>query len=180
MHDHYKLFLDKQTIFECNIELEGAAVKNAKARVVLENGDHSMLFEGTIDSYGKCKIPIKKLRGLYNEGDSGEIRLEVIAEDSYFQPWSSTYITETAKKMRVEVSGHAAPETPKLKVEVKSNSSQSKIVNEIVSSLRSKNVTKENINKKMKLVKNEIKSYLEESDHSFDTHTIITNVVNQL
>jgi hypothetical protein len=180
MNDHYKLFLDKQTLFECKVELEGADIRNARARVVVENTNHSVLFEGQIDSTGKCTIPIKKLRGLFNEGDSGDIKLEIIAEDLYFQPWSNKFKTEMSKKMTVEVVENQSHSTPKLKVEVNSNSDQDRVVNEIISSLHRKNISKDNISNKMHIVKKEIKNNLISLDESFDMSKIIAQVVKNL
>ena len=58
----YKLFTDKTELFECNIKLEGAALKNSQARLLIESSDLSLIFKGTINSDGKCQIPIKKLK----------------------------------------------------------------------------------------------------------------------
>ena len=55
----YKLFTDKQEIFECKIHLEGASLNNASSRIVVNTSDLNLMFEGTIDSKGNCKIPIK-------------------------------------------------------------------------------------------------------------------------
>ena len=43
----YKLYTDKQEIFECDIQLEGASLNNSKARLVIETTDLSLLFKGT-------------------------------------------------------------------------------------------------------------------------------------
>jgi len=99
----YKLYTDKQETFECDIQLEGASLTNSKARLVIETTDLALLFKGTIDSNGKCKIPIKRLKGILGENSQGTIKLEVIAEDTYFTPWESNFEVETAKKVQVEV-----------------------------------------------------------------------------
>ena len=78
----YKLFTDKTELFECDIKLEGASLKKSKARLVVETSDYSLLFNGKISSNGKCEIPIKKLKGLIDEDTIGNIRLEIIAEDT--------------------------------------------------------------------------------------------------
>ena len=99
----YKLYTDKQEIFECDIQLEGASLNNSKARLVIETTDLSLLFKGNITSEGKCKIPVKRLKGLLGENSKGTIKLEVIAEDTYFIPWESNFEVDTAKKVQVEV-----------------------------------------------------------------------------
>jgi hypothetical protein len=103
--------------------LQGASLRNSIARIVIESQDINLLFTGTIDSQGKCKVPIKKLSGLLGENTTGKLKLEVIADETYFVPWSSDFsvlaskgitvevksqdadmITETANKMNVQVS----------------------------------------------------------------------------
>ena len=73
------------------------------------------MFEGTIDSKGNCKVPIKKLKGLLGENDSGKIKLEVIAEDTYINPWESTFVVDTAKKIKVQVKEQKTPMIKKSK-----------------------------------------------------------------
>ena len=99
----YKLFTDKTELFECNISLQGASLKKSKARLVVETQDYSLLFNGSINSNGKCEIPIRKLKGLIDEDTNGSIRLEIIAEDTFFTPWQSDFEVETSKKVTVEV-----------------------------------------------------------------------------
>ena len=99
----YKLFTDKTELFECNISLQGASLKKSKARLVVETQDYSLLFNGSINSNGKCEIPIRKLKGLIDEDTSGNIRLEVIAEDIFFTPCQSDFEVETSRKVTVEV-----------------------------------------------------------------------------
>jgi TusA-related sulfurtransferase len=99
----YTLYTDKQELFECSISLEGASVKNSQARLIVESDNLNILFKGTIDSSGKCTVPIKKLKNLLEESTKGKIRLEVIADDTYFTPWESDFEVETARKVTVEV-----------------------------------------------------------------------------
>ena len=101
----YKLYTDKKEIFECKITLEGASLKDATSRMVINTPDLKLMFEGTIDNNGNCKIPIRKLRGLLGEDSKGTMKLEVIAEDTYFLPWESDFIVDTSKKIKVEVKG---------------------------------------------------------------------------
>ena len=105
----YKLYTDKQEIFECNIFLEGASLTQATSRIIVETQDLKLLFEGTIDKDGNCKVPIKKLRGLVSENTKGTMKLEVIAEDTYFLPWESDFEVDTAKKIKVEVKQQSKP-----------------------------------------------------------------------
>jgi len=99
----YKLFTDKTELFECNIKLEGASLKNSRARLLVESEDLNLIFNGTISSTGKCQIPIKKLKGLLDESVEGNLKLEVIADDTYFTPWESKFTVDTSRKVTVEV-----------------------------------------------------------------------------
>ena len=101
----YKLFTDKTELFECNIKLEGASLKKSHARLLIESDseDIALVFKGTITTDGKCKIPVKKLKGLIPENTGGNIKLEVIAEDTYFTPWESKFTVDAAKKITVEI-----------------------------------------------------------------------------
>ena len=54
--------------------------------------------------------------------ENGNIRLEVIADDMYFSPWSSEFNLETSKKVTVEVKQQVKTpiieSRPKLKVNI--------------------------------------------------------------
>jgi hypothetical protein len=104
----YKLFTDKTELFECNIKLEGAKLKDSQARLIIESENVNLLFKGQITPEGKCLIPIKKLKGLLEGETKGEIKLEVIAEDTYFMPWKSEFVVEASKKLTVEVKSQDA------------------------------------------------------------------------
>ncbi len=104
----YKLFTDKTELFECDIKLQGASLNKSKARLVVETSDYSLLFNGSISSQGKCEIPIRKLKGLIDEDTTGNIRLEVIAEDTYFTPWKSEFQIDASKKVTVEVKSQSS------------------------------------------------------------------------
>jgi len=99
----YKLYTDKQELFECDIQLEGASLTDSKTRLIIETEDLALLFKGKIDKGGKCQIPVKRLKGLLGESVKGTIKLEVIAEDTYFTPWESDFEVEASKKVQVEV-----------------------------------------------------------------------------
>ena len=96
----YTLYSDKQNIFECDIQLEGASLSQAFARVILEGKDLNLVFNGDINSDGNCRINLPKLNML-KEG--GEMKLEVIADDMYFNPWNSDFELKKSKNITVEV-----------------------------------------------------------------------------
>ena len=45
----YKLFTDKSEVFKCNIKLEGASLKNSSVRLIIEQEDVNLMFEGNIN-----------------------------------------------------------------------------------------------------------------------------------
>ena len=99
----YKLFTDKSELFECDIKIEGTSLSKSTARIIVETSDYSLMFNGKISSDGKCTIPIRKLKGLIDESSKGNMRLEVIAEDTYFVPWKSEFEIQASKSVTVEV-----------------------------------------------------------------------------
>ena len=99
----YKLYTDKPELFECDIKIEGASLNQSTARLVVETSEYSLMFNGKISKDGKCEIPVRKLKGLIDESTTGNIRLEVIAEDTYFTPWKSDFAIEASKTVTVEV-----------------------------------------------------------------------------
>ena len=114
----YKLYTDKPELFECDIKIEGASLKKSTARLVVETSEYSLMFNGQISAEGKCKIPIRKLKGLIDESSKGNIRLEVIAEDTYFTPWKSEFDIQASKQVTVEVQSQNRPIMIENKVKV--------------------------------------------------------------
>lgn len=98
----YKILLDKNKVFECNVKIEGAALDQSEARLLLETEDFTLSFKGNIKSDGTVKIPINKLKGILKENYTGKISLEIIAEDTVFKPWESEYQTDVSKKVEVK------------------------------------------------------------------------------
>lgn len=158
----YTLYTDKQELFECSISLEGASVKNSKVRLVVEADNLNLLFKGTIDSSGKCTVPIRKLKNLLEESTKGKIRLEVIADDTYFTPWESDFEVETAKKVTVEVKSQTNKNTlteTKTGVTVK-NIKVGDHVQNLSKMLVKENINVSNMSKNKDKLNNIIASYL--------------------
>ena len=165
----YKLFTDKAELFECNISLQGASLKKSKARLVVETSDYSLLFKGEINSNGKCEIPIKKLKGLIDENTTGNIRLEVIAEDTFFTPWESDFEVDASKKVTVEVKSQTAKKPiveTKVKVKVKEEkptlTEKDHIIN-LFKLLIKEDINVENISFKRNALNNIVATYLQEN-----------------
>jgi|TARA_R110000823_G_scaffold126762_2_gene254063 hypothetical protein len=98
-----KLYTDRAEVFECNVALKGASLKNSSIRAVLKLADKSLLYEGKIASSGKSEIIFPKLKNILEEGDAGTMVLEVIADDAYFQPYKEKFTVQTSKKAVVEI-----------------------------------------------------------------------------
>ena len=181
----YKLFTDKSELFECNISLQGASLKKSKARLVVETSDYSLLFNGEINSNGKCEIPIRKLKGLIDESTTGNIRLEVIAEDTFFTPWESDFEVDASKKVTVEVKSQTAKKPiveTKVNVKVKEEkptlTEKDHIVN-LFKLLIKEDINVENISYKRNALNNIVATYLKENPVK-DTGKIINGVLKIL
>jgi hypothetical protein len=143
----YKFYKDKNENFECNIGLEGASLSNAQARLILENEEFNLIFEGNIDKNGKCVVPIKKLK-ILTEGLTGTLKLEVIVDDdTYFLPFQDQFTIGVDKKITVEALGQTVKSDKKVIVEVKEQNNISNVVNEMYDRFQSKNINIRNIKK---------------------------------
>ena len=178
----YKLFTDKNELFECNISLQGASLKKSKARLVVETSEYSLLFNGTISKGGKCEIPIRKLKGLIDEDTSGNIRLEVIAEDTFFTPWESDFEVETSKKVTVEVKSQTTKKPiVEAKVKVKENitTSEKQHVINLLKLLIKEEININNISYKRNKLNNIVATYLKENTVK-NTDKVIGGVLRYL
>ena len=178
----YKLFTDKAELFECNISLQGASLKKSKARLVVETPDYSLLFNGTISKGGKCEIPIKKLKGLIDENTSGNIRLEVIAEDTFFTPWESDFEVETSKKVTVEVKTQTTKKPiveAKVKVKEKPTITEKQHVINLFKLLIKDDINVDNISYKRNALNNIVATYLKENRVK-NTSKVINGVLKVL
>ena len=180
----YTLFTDKTELFECNIKLEGASLKNSQARLIIESEDINLLFKGQITQDGKCIIPIKKLKGLLEGSTKGEIKIEVIAEDTYFTPWKSEFVVEASKKLTVEVKSQdaaiIAESTPKVQVsgikEVEENIDPiTEHIVKLVKLLIKEDINLNNLSIKKDKVNNIIATYTKENPIQ---ETLLPEVIN--
>ena len=181
----YKLFTDKSELFECDIKLEGASLSKSKARLVVETSDYSLLFNGSINSSGKCEIPIRKLKGLIDESTTGNIRLEVIAEDTYFTPWESDFEVDASKKVTVEVKSQSTKKPiveTKVKVKVKDEkptlTEKDHVIN-LFKLLVKEDINVDNISFKRNELNNVVATYLQENTVK-NTNKVINGVLRVL
>lgn len=181
--EKYTLYTDKPNSFQCKLELEGASLKNASARVILEGSSRSFLFEGKISPSGQCEISLEKLSEIFSVGESGNMKLEVIADDAYFAPWQSQFSVDASKKLHVEVMQQTAtPQKPTMKVSVLTpQQKELMIVTEsLAAELKDLGITKANLHKNKKRVSKLAAAYINECVYSHSTEKVITNIVKLL
>tara|TARA_B100001250_G_scaffold407520_1_gene428412 strand:- start:60 stop:611 length:552 start_codon:yes stop_codon:yes gene_type:complete len=178
----YKLYTDKQEVFECKISLEGASLTKATSRILVETTDLNLMFEGTIDKNGNCKVPIKKLRGLVNESDKGTIKLEVIAEDTYFNPWESDFEVDTSKKIKVEVKNQDKHlvKSSKPKMVVKEVKHPFDPVKKVVNVLHNQGINVSTIYEEKKKMIPILKEYSVKSGYKLGVKRFIKEVIQKL
>lgn len=95
----YPLYKDKGENFSCDIYVEGAKTDETITRLIIETEDWTLMFPGEIKN-GKVNIPIRKLN-LFEEGQRGKIKLEVIAEGTLFVPFEQEFKVKVSKKVSV-------------------------------------------------------------------------------
>jgi len=122
----YKLYTDKANKFNCNIEVEGTSLAKSQVRLVIESDDMSYMFKGSIQSNGECEVTIPKTKNFLSEGTVGNMRLEVIADDVYFEPWASDFSVATNKKVTVQIA-EQEEDKPKMKVQVVEQKEEPKV-----------------------------------------------------
>ena len=180
----YKLYTDKQETFECDLFLEGADLKQSSARIVVESEDLTLMFKGTIDEKGNCKVPIKKLKGLLGENTTGNIKLEVIAEDTLIEPWQSEFVVETSKKVTVEVKsqGNKKPikESSKPQVKIKNVKNHFNPINEMVKVLKENKITLTKVAKDKKRIVSILENYSKKIGYKGGTKKFIREVIQKL
>ncbi len=181
----YKLYTDKQETFECDLFLEGADLEKSSARIVVESKDLTLMFKGTIDKKGNCKVPIKKLKGLMGENTTGDIKLEVIAEDTLIEPWQSDFIVDTAKKVTVEVKSQKEEkpqikESTKPQVKIKSVKNYTNPINEMVKVLKENGITLSKVLQNKKKIAPILENYSNRVNYRGGTKKFIKEVIQKL
>lgn len=97
----YPLYKDKGENFSCDIYVEGAKTDETITRLIVETDEWTLMFTGEIKN-GKVNIPIRKLN-IFDEGQVGKVRLEVIAEGTVFIPWEDEFKIKLSKKVSVSL-----------------------------------------------------------------------------
>jgi len=125
----YKLYTDKINKFSCSIQVEGTSLSKSKVRLVVESEDMTYMFNGQLFDTGVCEVKIPKTKSFLSEGKKGNMYLEVIADDVYFEPWNSDFVVEQDKKVSVVVNEQIESK-PKLSVIVNEQEPTKKIIEE--------------------------------------------------
>ena len=160
----YKIFLDQNKVFECNVKIEGASLNESEARLFLESENFTLSFKGKINADGTVKIPINKLKGILKEDYTGKIFLEVVAEDTVFVPWESEFHTDISKKVKVSVN-EALSESditakPKILFSMKEDAFDPKEhINEIYKILSKNNVNRRTLYSNKKIFNKLVETY---------------------
>lgn len=114
----YKLYVDRNENFACELSVKNASIKGSIARLVLESDSGlNLVFKGNIEN-GKCNIPVRRLKGLLEENSKGKMSLEVIIEDTFFQPWTSEFLVEEHTSVKVKIEEQKIQSKPIVTVSV--------------------------------------------------------------
>lgn len=97
----YKIYLDKEEIFECEASIKNASYKNSSARLIIESEDINLVFYGNVDK-DTISVPIKNLKKYFTEKDSAKIKLEVIVENQLVTPWESEVEFDSYNKVEIK------------------------------------------------------------------------------
>lgn len=177
----YNLYLDKAENFECEVAVKNASLTNAFARMIVECGDFSLMFNGAIKN-GKCHVPIKRLKGLLEENSKGKMKLEVIVEDTYFIPWEDNFQVEQHTAVKVRVNEQKKPTKPMVEVKsVKNASRLSDAATDLLFICEKVGINKSNLGQKKNDFKQVIKEYFKANPANLRNSTqVISEAVNAL
>lgn len=198
----YTLFTDKPELFKCNIDIDGASLTDTSARLVLESKDINLLFEGNISTDGTCTIEIPKLKDYLKDNKDGVMKLEVIAEDTFFSPWEDSFKLKASKKVAVEVTSNREDlikeSKPTINVEVvkKEKKTTKKIVEKkeikkakpltekhgvvIAKLLERKGITLSNFKSKTETFNKILETYLKTYDIKVKPDHLLNEILNNL
>ena len=119
------------------------------------------------------------------ENTTGDIKLEVIAEDTLIEPWQSDFVVETAKKVTVEVKSQKESkpqikESTKPQVKVKSVKNYTNPVNQMVNVLIKNDITINEVLQNKQKIAPILKNYANTINYQGGTQKFIKKVINKL
>jgi len=88
-------------ILKFKINSEGINVNSVEPRLILMTKENkNVLLIGKIED-GVCKFEIPELT-IYEKGDHGKIKFEIISEDLYFPVWNDDFEIKTKASVKIE------------------------------------------------------------------------------
>jgi hypothetical protein len=88
-------------ILKFKINSDGIDINNIEPRLILVTKENkNILFIGEIDK-DICRFNIPELN-LYEKGDSGKIKFEIISEDLYFPVWEDKFEIKSKASVKIE------------------------------------------------------------------------------
>lgn len=97
-----ELFNNKDNDYlKFKINSEGVDSKTIEPRLILTtNENKNYLFIGKLDG-DVCKFSIPELK-MYEKGDTGKIKFEIISEEMYFPVWEDTFEVNTKSSIKIQ------------------------------------------------------------------------------
>ena len=124
----YTIYLDKEETFSCEASIKNASYKNSSARLIIESKDINLVFYGTVDK-DTISVPIKSLKKYFTEGDTANIKLEVIVENNLVTPWESEVEFDSYNKVEIKEI-KSVKQKPMVEIKVKNDKKVELVVEE--------------------------------------------------
>lgn len=179
----YTIQLDTVKNFECSLKIQGASLNKSKVNLVIESNDLDIRCRGSINENGKVSIPVRKLKGILEEEASGNMYLEVIADDTYFTPYKTIYKTEFSRKVSItediKITDVTFDEKPTITTDIKESMVDDTINNHAANIIIKFNKNKVDIfNEKDKVKVNSlIREYITQNKIEKDMYTQIIETI---
>jgi hypothetical protein len=103
-----ELKLDEDNELAFSVIIEGTKGEPAKVRFVIEDSDMSIGFPGRVDEVGEVKVSVPSMKKMMNEG-TYRGKLEVIAEERFFEPLTFNVDLKQALKVEASISAGRKP-----------------------------------------------------------------------
>jgi len=170
-----ELFNNKENeILKFKINSDGININSVEPRLILMTKENkTVLLIGKIEN-DVCKFEIPQLT-VFEKGDHGKIKFEIISEDLYFSVWSDTFEIKTKATIKIEemiteIQQSSKPKpsisVAEPKIEVKPIVEQKKV--------ETKNTVSETFSKLEEIFEKKV-SIVEESDDD----TIVENLTDE-
>jgi len=120
-------YRDSSEDFKCTVKIEGTEYSKTKTRLILEFADKTLMFPGTIER-GNITIKVPALSEINDS--SGQATLEVIADSTYFEAWTSKFDLKRKKNIQIsEVT--IGSDKPMISVEILADAMQDTVHKEV-------------------------------------------------